>query len=489
MNPAQCLVPGRTTTTVSPLSLFDKLYIWSVLFEPLLFFVVFVTDLGISGNLSRLAQFVVVCGVALRFCAVFVSPSGTGIRLPSPLGPLYVRYALYFFLTLGAGVLVLLSGSYSLVTTSEESRSGTLGFESPPSSASLRVALEYGIALYYFAYFSVLPQYVLVSRKHISYFFRMFKKVFVFSLVIGLINVGLFVFLGIMAIPRQLIDWLSTTAGYAAGRFAGLAGEPRDAFVYLFLALAIFHLEAHFRGVRFKRSWVVLIIALALLTQSLSGLIGIACFIGLYAFYSVGSAMVSGGLIRAVRLCVQLVLLTTVTVGILYVGIIGSDRLMIFFNAVTPLWVAMESGLSGEDLPPIFQPHMNTIYPLYNLYYKLRNFDFLPVMIGSGLGSASTINSAYGLVGQTINPTSQLVRTLFESGAIGTGLFIVAFTSPVKMVTKRLPKRKQRQFALFALLVLGCVLGHRSAAIFIYLGLCIAVFRVMSGGSVQSMND
>ena len=101
-----------------------------------------------------------------------------------------------------------------------------------------------------------------------KYFFSVFKTLFIISFVVGVIDLG-FAANGIHLVPRHIADWRMVGM-----RFHGLAGEPRDAFVYLFFGLAILHLHAHFRGLKLSKWWYVAIIAAALFTQSTSGFLG-----------------------------------------------------------------------------------------------------------------------------------------------------------------------------------------------------------------------
>jgi O-antigen ligase len=99
-------------------------------------------------------------------------------------------------------------------------------------------------------------------------------------------------------------------------------------------------------------------------------------------------------------------------------------------------------------------------------------------LIGSGFGTASAVNNRFALDSFALaNPHSQFVRTLYESGVVGVILLVRAFVSPVKYLTRRLAKHTRDRFFLLTLLLLGCFLGHRSSAPFIYLGVLIAVFR------------
>ena len=75
-------------------------------------------------------------------------------------------------------------------------------------------------------------------------------------------------------LPRHLSD-----GTYVGLRFHGIAGEPRDAFSYLMLSLGIFALRDIWEDKKkLTLFWIILIITSAFLTESFSGILGIAFF-------------------------------------------------------------------------------------------------------------------------------------------------------------------------------------------------------------------
>src|SRR3989442_6770858 len=210
------------------ISLLSRVYVWSIVLEPLLFFVLLErTASGVTSNLGRILQMVVVIGLIFRFLMGFLKSSWTGIRMINFTSPLYVTYGIYFFLVMLAGLIGALAGAYHLPVAydyiDDESAFSVL-----LNSEATRPVFEYFIALYYFIYFVVLPQYLLKTEKSVEYFFTVFRKIFIICFVVGVIDLG-FAAIEIYLVPRHIADWV-----YVGARFHGLAGEPRDAFVYLF---------------------------------------------------------------------------------------------------------------------------------------------------------------------------------------------------------------------------------------------------------------
>jgi hypothetical protein len=142
---------------------------------------------------------------------------------------------------------------------------------------------------------------------------------------------------------------------------------------------------------------------------------------------------------------------------------------------MSDLWYLLES---SAELPYLMLMQSPNIYPLYDLTVKAREMDIMPILIGSGLGSASVINNQYlPYAGEMINPNSQIVRALFESGIVGTFFLIMSFVYPVRQLTKHIATKIRRSFMILTLLLIGCFMGHRTAAPFIYLGIFLAAFH------------
>lgn len=443
----------------------SRLYIWSIVFQPLLFFVLFQRELfGVPGSLSRILQILVIIGLILRFLIKFIDLKSHEVRIANFTSPLYINFLVYFVLLIFAGLIGLVSGAYDLPSTYQQGETLS-GFSSILNSAEVRPLFEYAIAAYYIIYFSILPKYILKTEKDIIRFFTFFKALFIISFVIGIVDFTFAAF-SIDLIPRQMMDGVNVGM-----RYHGLAGEPRQAVPYLALGLAIFHLQAFFEGKKLSRWWVAAIISAMLLTQSSSGILGIMAFLGLYIIFSLGNF----------RQFLKLISLSILLVLLLYVAIINSDRINLYIESAENLWFILES---GGELPYLMKTQLDSIYPLYDLTIKFRNFDFLPIFIGSGLGSASVVNNVYAdIIFGTSNPNSQFVRILYESGLIGTLFFVLAFTHPVKYLTKGFGDKVQYKFIMYVLLLVGCTFGVRSSVAYIYLGIFIAAFSVFSQNS------
>ncbi len=449
----------------------SRLYIWSIVFQPLLFFVLFQRELfGVPGSLSRILQILVIIGLILRFLIRFIDLKSYKVRVANFTSPLYINFLAYFALLIFAGLIGLASGAYDLPAAYQQGETLS-GFSSILNSAEVRPLVEYFIEAYYFIYFSILPKYILKTEKDIIRFFTFFKALFIISFVIGVVDFA-FAASHLDLIPRQIMDGVNVGM-----RYHGLAGEPRQAVGYLALGLAIFHLQAFFEGKKLSRWWMAAIITAILLTQSASAMLGIIAFLGLYIIFNLGNF----------RKFLIICLASPLVIFLLYVIIINSDRINMYVESTHDLWSILES---GGELPYLMKTQLDSIYPLYDLTVKFRDFDFLPVFIGSGLGSASVVNNVYvDSVFGTSNPNSQFVRILYESGLIGMLFFVLAFTYPVKYLSKGINDKTQHQFIIYTLLLVGCMFGVRSLVAYIYLGIFIAAFNVFGQNSYYRNGD
>ena len=438
----------------------SRLYIWSIVFEPLLFFVLFQRSLiGIPGNFSRILQILVFIYLFLK---ILIKHK---IRIINFTSSLYIFFSTYFLLLIFAGLIGLASGAYDLPGAYQQGETLS-GFSIMLNSAAVRPFFEYIIAGYYIIYFAVFPKYILKTEKDIINFFDLFKVIFIISFVIGFVDLIFSAFLNVDLVPRQIVDGVNVGA-----RYHGLAGEPRQAVPYLALGLAIFHLQHFFEGKKLNNWWIITIIIAMLFTQSASGILGIIAFIALYVIFNLINF----------RQFLKLFFLGMLVISLLYVAIINSDRINMYIESSQDLWSILES---GGELPYLMKVQLDSIYPLYDLTVKFRNFDFLPVLIGSGLGSASVVNNVYSdFVFGTSNPNSQFVRTLYEAGLIGTWLFILAFIKPVKSLTKKLDNRVRNQFIMYMFLLVGCTFGVRSSVAYIYIGILISTFNILNQNS------
>ena len=123
----------------------------------------------------------------------------------------------------------------------------------------------------------------------------------------------------------------------------------------------------------------------------------------------------------------------------------------------------------------VFLGQMQNIYPIWHLWEEIKEFKFLHLFIGNGLGSTSVINNYYMHSNGLVNPHAGIIRSLYETGVVGTLLFIGAFLTPIK--TMYININVNSKLILFMLLMLGMYFAHRSAIPYIFLGMVLVVLN------------
>ncbi len=157
-----------TNSKTSTLKLITKVYIWSVVMEPLYYFILAPQYLtGIGANFARIFQFIVIASLCLK---LFSSKRASISSFFSPLNRVFTYYFIFAVL---AGFLGLYTGSYSFNIDFSTQVAGNSIIADFIRGHSFRPFFEYFIAFYYFAYFVVLARYILTTKEAIDYFFKL----------------------------------------------------------------------------------------------------------------------------------------------------------------------------------------------------------------------------------------------------------------------------------------------------------------------------
>jgi hypothetical protein len=454
------------------ISFFTKLFCMSLAVEPLMFFVL--TDpnqTGLALTLGRLLQ----TWVGIYFFAFVIKK---GLTVPNPLNRYYVLYFKYILVGLFSSALgVVFYDSYILenkAVNADISSRLALTIRGPYS----RPFFELIIAVYYFIYFVVVPRYVIKNESELRYLLDLLVNVFKFGLIVGVLDVVQSLVTGINFIPRHLVDSLPEGGvGFRelGTRYHGFAGEPRDAFPYLVFGLAIYFL----RSILFKRSppskSVIGLTALALLlTQSASGLIGVVFAIFIYILVDLKINVA-----RLAQIAVALIFSTVVVV----LTALNTDRIMEYVTAAEDLFDVLTA---GDVLHPILFAQSSNIFPLWQFFLNLQSFKILPVILGSGIGSASFINNNLGGLGELVNPQSNAIRLFYEAGLLGVWFYVKSQILLIQRVSKNFLNANGRFFYFLAILLTGICLGHRSTTIFILCGITLVVISIE--GSISQLH-
>jgi|TARA_B110001450_G_scaffold54655_1_gene51160 hypothetical protein len=436
-----------------------KMFIWSVLMEPMLYFIFYYgTVFLISGNLSKMLQTFFFLFLFFRYWVYFLSNQRYEINLNILNSPIYFFLILYLIYSLVSTLVGISFNMYSLELTFDQVNDFPRG--SFGSGVVSKILGSYFIFLYYILFFVFFTATFLNSNEVISYFFRLFKLLFLFTIVTGYLDYFLFATTGIDLIARHFFD------GVGVGqRFHGFAGEPRQAAVYLVFSLAVLQLESIYFKTKFNNWYYFLIIPAFFLTVSVTAVLMLAIFISFATIYFLRDFFSVRTLVFLIIVCLA------IFAG--YISTIYIGRFSDYLEAFDDLFFLLDS---GAELPLLIRVQIGEIAPIFEMFTMLRDGNVMPVIFGSGMGSIPV--TLYGFMGNMDgwgNPNAQIVRILFETGLLGALLYTLAFIYPLKTLTKNFSISDKRIILLSTMLLLSANFALRSPTLMIYFGLLIAV--------------
>ena len=451
-------------------SLVKKIFVWSLLFEPLQYFIMFAQNAsGFGGNVSRLLQFIV---IFLLFFKVLLTGKAS---LARPFSVSNRGYTYFLLLSIFAGIIGYLTGSYSFIPSdillnSQTTRTFTV--------TVLRPFFEYFIALYYFVYFVVLAQYMLFTKEDIDYFFKWFKIVFLALLFIGFADLIVKTIYGEVIYSGINLQFHKNLS--PGKRFHSFIGEPRAAFIYLFFGLALLSLMDTWNQTKKLTLLLSILIFVAIFfTQAISGILGLICLLFLLIIYYFHLFSINKKILFlfSILLMAIFIVLCLLFPSMMY-GLIDqflTVRIRGYLEASANLFNKLDEGLLIQSW---LSKVMNNVYPIWHLWDEVRNFNFFHLFFGNGLGSASIINIYYLNSLGVSNPNSGIVRMLYENGIFGILLFITAFLGPIKRMS--LNYEIYHKLMFYTIVLLGLYFGHRSSTLYIFFGVALAILRYQS---------
>lgn len=450
-----------------------KLFVWSIVLEPLLFFKM--SDglyTGINITLARIVQLIF---LITFICNKFIAKKSK-FYIPDFSGKYYLFFTVYFCL------IVLSSFMGGIFYDSYELKKVYGDGAFLQNAYTFRVFVEFIVLLYYFFYFVVFPKYILSSRLEILYLLKWIERTFYFCLFLGFVDL-IFAYFRIGCIPgsgfipRHLVD---TPSWVGVGvRFHGIAGEPRDAFPYLIFCFLIIQIKNKLLG--HKSSWIILpmVILTLLSTQSGSGVVGIALGVAIFTIFT----LFNFNLTKFHPSQLKAILAIIFTLGLTVYSISETERLHRYYIEFSSGYNILSS---GGELPILVVMQSSNVFPLWLTLQRVINFELFPLLFGSGMGSSAIANSNFGNFGNAIpNAHAQISRTVFESGFVGLWLYILFFYTPFKILLKRVPEVNPHYFYVVFFMLLGACLGHRSTAIFVFTGIVISICHVWFQQSVH----
>jgi hypothetical protein len=443
----------------------SKLYVWSILMEPLLFFrISHQMYTGVSLTIARILQ--------ILFLIIFLTNiiiKNKNFKIEKITNNLNFGYGIFLLLSLTSVIFGITDGSYLLNSeVLNVSKDHYSVFSLTLNSSFIRPFFEFIISLYYFYYFVVLQRYMINTVNGINYFFKIFKLLFVLCLILGFVDLifGLF---GMPLITRHMMENI-----YVGFRFHGIAGEPRDAFVYLVFGFGIYCLNNIWLNKNMNNILLLIIVFASFMTKSTSGLFGISFAIVLvFIYYSWSKNSIYTRIIILISFSV------IVSINLYY-----NDRIMVHLIAVDNVFKNLSA---NAEITGVIIGQMVNIYPIWDRWVELKNMNLVPIFFGTGYGTASVINNNLGgFSGLLLNPHAQVVRTVYETGVIGTLLFIIAFLKPIKILSNQFNTYKI--ISLNMLIMLGIYFSHRTSTLYIYLGFAV-IIMIQKNNLMMSVHD
>jgi len=424
------------------ISYLSKIYIYSIIFEPLLLFKLF--EQGIVGVGLTIGRFLQILFILLYFIKIIKQKSYFIPRWNSN----YIIFSFFLLTIIVSTINGLNIGAYSIENAQV--------FKLNPNLINhpfIRPFFEIFIYIYYVYYFVILPKHFITSARHVNYFFNRFFLIFTLHLFFGYIDFVLDPF-EIDFLPRHFADMRDV--GF---RFHGFAGEPRDAAVFTIFAISILMLRKVWNNA-FNINILILALLSAVFTFSTSFIFGLI-FAGI--LFSFLGSMNKNKTIITISCLIVLLFSTT------YI-----PRIHYAVNAVINGVININISDDYTKLDPLIRSQAQNIVPLF-VRLKQPLIESITLSIfGSGMGSSGIVNGKTGIyTTQYQNPNAQITRLYFDNGLVGLTLLILAFYFTVKKYAST--QYDFNYISNWLILLIGTFLAHRSATIFIFSGIAIAV--------------
>jgi hypothetical protein len=431
----------------------SRLWSISVILEPILLFLISdPSQTGISIGLARVFQLTV---LVLLFCQIClgrtISIRDYEIKLYLPLIALlgYILVITFVNVAIDAYQFAVLQAD------SLEQNIFLLG-------ALPRISIEFIVLFYNLIYFVILAPVFLKKRTDIRFFINLIMLALSMHFLLGWLDFLLVALGGIEFIPRHLSDFR-----HVGMRFHGIAGEPRDAAVFMLCLFYFFSLKNAFeerQHLIVSYPMVFLISASVLVTVSATAFIAIAIGFSLIIIYSHQTI----NLRRSVTVAVFLGFILSFSVFF----VTKSERLDLYLSTYGDLfWSLLEDPL--QELPAVILVSFNNVYPIIVIVNEVMDLNVLRTLFGSGLGGSGIVNSA--IYDKYQNPNSQVIRLLFEYGLVGSLAYVMSIVALVKRVASSLEIDNSRIMLYSALIMLGGAFAHRSSFYLILCGLACAI--------------
>ena len=436
----------------------SKLYTWTIYLSFIYYLQI---NLGpISPHLGRLFQFFFLTLLIVYF--FLNNQKKIWILKETKL------FFLFFVFSLIGLFYTLLSDTYNL-SYNELNTNPDYKFRNKISPIK-SILLEHLTTIYYFFFFVVLFPYIVKSKENIFYFLKISKTLLFLLLLVGIIDF-LLTYNNIFVISKSI-----TNTSIVGNRFHSILGEPRHAIVPIVFFIAVIKLNIIFFKSNNKYFYSLLFFSIIclFLTKSFSFIVAIigfsiCAFFYFFIFYE-----------KKTKYFYLFLLILFFLLILLFIE--NDPRIEKYFNATKSLWFNLQE---NEIVPYPLDKQLFTIYPIYGFINLIREAEIIRILFGSGIGTSSLENNYYiNLVYENLeynyrvwNPSSFIVRLIFEHGILGIILYLYIFFKPVLQISKKNFKYKHSIY-IFSLLVFCVGLIQKHPAFFAYIGLMYSIRNV-----------
>jgi hypothetical protein len=404
-----------------------KLFLTGILFELLLYFVLL--DNNVAFITLNIGKIILIPCFFIYFQInynLILKPNIDGVRW-------YIIFVIFVFLS---SILNIFKYSFDQIP--------------------LRSFFELLVYIYNIFLFFLIPRSLFNMDESFIKFFKLILSIILFFGFLDVITT----YFGFDLLTRHLFD--ITNVG---PRFHSFLGEPRDAFVVLsslLFFISYYNYKSFFTNYKY---YVFALLIAIILTQSLSGVLGIIIGLLLFIFYTI-----------KIKILYKYIFPISLVLLILFIGInVSTDgpvnRFTAYLDGLDELFTLLKQG----DISPLFKGQVASILPFYLQYQNLINLNLFPLFFGYGIGMSSFYSSEFLDLNEVTNPSSQIVRIFFEFGFLGIYLFykiIKEFYN--KLELKNTPIYLQLSFFIF----IGTNLSHRSNSLLIVFLMCVLTLNL-----------
>lgn len=443
-----------------------KLYVYSIVFEPFLFFIV--ADRLTIGFSLGIARIFMIFFYSLWLMKLFRTKSASPVAALNKHWRLFVLFITYAILV---NIFLLLSNESYLDSLRAYDHDATSAFAVFLSGPNVRLIMESAILFFtLFHYFWVGPR-IIDNKNSFIFLCSTFLLLCYISIVLGVINFFSALLLGQNLFPRHLVEYFYLAPSYSGVRFQGLAGEPRDAFGQLVLFYAIFKFLCTLNFINLKVSnvrFVTMMTFLCLiLTSSASGIFGISLFFFIVTVYILWVK-------PSAKALLYIITLLLISSAVMFVAFEYVERLSLYREAFADIFAMLND---KDELPPIVMTQLNNFYPPYYWLQNCEKLNFITCFFGGGLGTSFALNSVYFSEGIS-NAHAYISRLVPELGIVGFSFFLYALLKPsltqlnmLSRVVIQVNKSQEFMFKISLFGLLASLLAHKSNNF--YLGVLI----------------